>query len=67
MPDIEVSDLSVDYKISDGSIHALEKVEFQLDNGESIGIAGESACGKSTLGLTIIKMLQGGEISSGKI
>ena len=67
MPDIEVSDLSVDYKISDGSIHALEKVEFQLEDGESIGIAGESACGKSTLGLTIIRMLQGGKVNSGKI
>ena len=67
MPDIEISDLSVDYKTTHGNIHALEKVEFQLDNGESIGIAGESACGKSTLGLTIIKMLQGGKIISGKI
>ena len=67
MPNIEVSDLSVDYKTTHGDIHALENVEFQLKDGESIGIAGESACGKSTLGLTIIKMLQGGEITSGKI
>ena len=67
MPEIKVSDLSVSYKTSHGNIHALESVEFQLENGESIGIAGESACGKSTLGLTIIKMLQGGEIDSGKI
>ena len=67
MPDIEISDLSVNYKTSYGDIHALENVEFQLEDGESIGIAGESACGKSTLGLTIIKMLQGGKIISGKI
>jgi len=67
MPKIEISDLSVDYKASHGNIHALENVEFQLEDGESIGIAGESACGKSTLGLTIIRMLQGGNIVSGKI
>jgi len=67
MPKIEISDLSVDYKTSHGNIHALENVEFQLEDGESIGIAGESACGKSTLGLTISKMLQGRNISSGKI
>jgi len=67
MPKIENSDLSVDYKTSHGNIHALENVEFQLEDGESIGIAGESACGKSTLGLTIIRMLQGGNIVSGKI
>ena len=67
MPDIEISDLSVNYKTSGKTVHALENVEFELEDGESIGIAGESACGKSTLGLTIIRMLQGGEISSGKI
>jgi len=67
MPKIDISDLSVDYKTSHGNIHALENVEFQLEDGESIGIAGESACGKSTLGLTIIRMLQGGNIVSGKI
>ena len=67
MPKIEISELSVDYKTSHGNIHALENVEFQLEDGESIGIAGESACGKSTLGLTIIRMLQGGNIVSGKI
>ena len=67
MPKIKISDLSVDYKASHGNIHALENVEFQLEDGESIGIAGESACGKSTLGLTIIRMLQGGNIVSGKI
>ena len=67
MPNIEISDLSVNYKTSHGDIHALEDVEFQLEDGESIGIAGESACGKSTLGLTIIRILQGGNITSGKI
>ena len=67
MPDIEISDLSVNYKTSDKTVHALENVEFELKDGESIGIAGESACGKSTLGLTIIRMLQGGKVSSGKI
>ena len=67
MPDIEISDLSVNYKTSDMTVHALENIEFELEDGESIGIAGESGCGKSTLGLTIIRMLQGGKVSSGKI
>ena len=67
MPKIEISDLSVDYKTSHSDIHALKNVDFRLEDGESIGIAGESACGKSTLGLTIIKMLQGGKIISGEI
>ena len=67
MPVIDVSDLSVQYRTSHGDIHALEGVEFRLEESESIGIAGESACGKSTLGLSIIRMVQGGNLVSGKI
>jgi len=65
MPQLEVSDLSVHYRTSHGNVHALENIEFRLENGESIGIAGESACGKSTLGLSIMRMIQGGKIVSG--
>ena len=38
-----------------------------MQKGESIGIAGESACGKSTLGLSLIRMISNGKIVSGKI
>ncbi len=64
---LDVEDLSTIYKTSKGQVHALSNVSFSLDNGESIGIAGESACGKSTLGLTLIRMIQGGKITSGKV
>ena len=67
MPKMDVSDLSVQYRTSHGDVHALEDIEFKLEKNESIGIAGESACGKSTLGLSIIRMVQGGNIVSGKI
>lgn len=64
---LSVNDLSVVYPTSKGNIHAIENLSFILEDGQSVGIAGESACGKSTLGLSIIRMLQGGEITSGKI
>ena len=67
MPQLEISDLSVHYSTSHGSVHALGNIEFRLEDGESIGIAGESACGKSTLGLSVMRMIQGGRIVSGKI
>ena len=67
MPELEISDLSVHYGTSRGSVHALGNIEFRLEDGESIGIAGESACGKSTLGLSVMRMIQGGKIVSGKI
>ena len=48
-------------------MHALDNVSFSLEKGQSIGIAGESACGKSTLGLSLIRMISNGKIVSGKI
>jgi peptide/nickel transport system ATP-binding protein len=62
-----VENLSTIYQTTKGDVHALEDVSFSLEPGESIGIAGESACGKSTLGLSVIRMLQGGKTISGKI
>jgi len=56
-----VNGLSSQYYTSKGSVYAVDDVDFDLANGESIGIAGESACGKSTLGLSIIRMLLGGK------
>ena len=62
-----VENLSARYQTTKGDVYALEDVSFSLESGEAIGIAGESACGKSTLGLSIIRMLQGGKTISGKI
>ncbi|KAF6242452.1 dipeptide/oligopeptide/nickel ABC transporter ATP-binding protein [Nitrosopumilus sp. b1] len=64
---LDVKDLSAEYQTSKGRVHALQDVTFSLDDGESLGIAGESACGKSTLGLSVIRMLQGGKITSGSV
>lgn len=61
-----VNGLSAQYHTSKGSVYAVDDVDFNLSDGESIGIAGESACGKSTLGLSIVRMLLGGK-ANGKI
>ena len=63
---INVRDLNARYFSSKGPVYAVEDVNFDLDDEQSIGIAGESACGKSTLGLSIIRMLLGGK-AEGKI
>ena len=64
---ISVESLKAQYKTENVIVHAVDDVSFSLENGESIGIAGESACGKSTLGLSIMRILQGGKIASGDI
>ncbi|MBP0134099.1 MAG: dipeptide/oligopeptide/nickel ABC transporter ATP-binding protein [Nitrosarchaeum sp.] len=57
-----VKGLCAQYDAQNGSIYAVEDVDFDLADGESIGIAGESGCGKSTLGISIIRMLLGGKM-----
>ena len=64
---ISLENLTTHYDTDKGKVHALDDVSFSLEKGESIGIAGESACGKSTLGLSLIRMISNGKIVSGKI
>jgi len=61
-----VDGLSSKYSSSKGPVYAVDDVDFELAYGESMGVAGESACGKSTLGLSLIRMLSGGTVQ-GKI
>ena len=63
---LSINGLFSRYSSSQGPVYAVDDVDFELNSGESIGIAGESACGKSTLGLSLIRMLSGGE-SFGKV
>ena len=60
---LNVEHLNAEYQTSNGVVRAVQDVSFSLGAGESLGIAGESACGKSTLGLSLIRMLQGGRVS----
>lgn len=59
MDDLQACSLSARYHTSKGPVYAVDDVDFELRDGKSIGIAGESACGKSTLGLSIIRMFSG--------
>jgi peptide/nickel transport system ATP-binding protein len=54
---LEVSDLSVEYIMDEGSVVAVDHVSFQLGPSEFIAIVGESGCGKSTLVFGIAQLL----------
>jgi len=68
LPLLEIDSLTVDYRTSRGTIHAVEDVSFSLKKGETLGLAGESGSGKSTLGLSIIRLVPyPGFIAKGRI
>jgi len=54
---LQVRDLSVEYAVERGTVLAVDRVSFDLDPGEFLGIVGESGCGKSTLLFAIAQLL----------
>jgi len=68
MPVLQVQGLTTHYRTTRGWVRAAENVSFEVGEGEALGIAGESGCGKSTVALSLLKILpQGGVIRKGKI
>lgn len=61
---LEVQDLQKYFTTPAGQLHAVDGVSFKIEAGKTLGIVGESGCGKSTTGRTILKLLEptGGKI-----
>ncbi|MBT8364507.1 MAG: ATP-binding cassette domain-containing protein, partial [Deltaproteobacteria bacterium] len=66
---LEIENLSVHFHTPEGIARALDGVSFHLDAGETIGLVGESGCGKSVTSLSILGLIPSppGAIESGKI
>jgi peptide/nickel transport system ATP-binding protein len=54
---LSVQDLAVEYRARRGLVKAVNGVSFDLHRGESITLVGESGCGKTTLGLGLVRLL----------
>lgn len=65
---LEVNKLTVDYDLAGRQMHALNEISFSLNRGEVVGVAGESGCGKTTLGLSIMRLLpKSAKINGGEV
>jgi peptide/nickel transport system ATP-binding protein len=68
MPLLTVEDLTSYYRVMRGYVKAVEKCSFNIEKGEALGLAGESGCGKTTIALSLLRILPpGGKIIEGKI
>ena len=63
-PLLVIDNLSKYFNTAAGQLHAVDGVSFTLEEGKTLGIVGESGCGKSTTGRCILKLI---EPTSGKI
>ena len=55
---IDVRNLKKYFKVPAGNLHAVDDISFALEHGETLGIVGESGCGKTTTGRTLLRLVQ---------
>jgi len=65
---LDVNDLKTYYDTLSGPVKAVDGISFQVKEGEALGLAGESGCGKTTVALSILRILPGaGKIVGGEM
>ena len=65
---LEVQNLRTEFRMRHSSVVAVDDISFSVGQGECVGIVGESGCGKSTTGLSIMRLLpNNGHVIGGNI
>ena len=57
MPILDVKDLRLYYATRAGPVRAVDRVSFQVEKGETLALVGESGCGKTSIGISILRVL----------
>jgi oligopeptide transport system ATP-binding protein len=68
VPLLSVKDFEVKFFTRKGTVHAVNGISFDLEPGETLGIVGESGCGKSVSSLAMLGLLaKGGRVTAGEV
>ena len=54
---LDIRGLKTHFKTDDGWLHAVDGVDIAIDRGETVGVVGESGCGKSVTAMSVLKLL----------
>ena len=54
---LDVQDLVTQFKLDDGILTAVDHVSFSIHRGETLGVVGESGCGKSVTAFSILNLV----------
>jgi oligopeptide transport system ATP-binding protein len=68
-PLLDVKDLKVRFRVKGGYVHAVNGVSLKLNEGEALGVVGESGCGKSVSMMSVMRLIDmpPGEITNGEV
>ena len=66
---LDIRGLKTHFKTDDGMVRAVDGVDLTIDRGETLGVVGESGCGKTVTAMTVLKLIQmpPGQIVAGSI
>ena len=56
-PLLRVKDLTVEFRTMDGTVRAVDAVSFDIWPNETVGLVGESGCGKTVTGLSLLRLI----------
>jgi len=66
---LDIQGLKTHFRTDDGMVRAVDGVDLTIDRGETLGVVGESGCGKTVTAMTVLKLIQmpPGEIVAGRV
>ena len=66
---LDIQGLKTHFKTDDGMVRAVDGVDLAIDRGETLGVVGESGCGKTVTAMSVLKLIQmpPGRIVAGQI